>query len=157
MQTQEFIGTKFADWFGAFYAPAVAEPTAQEKIERIEAEIAAMPQAELVTVHHFAPGMYARELRIPAGVVLTGKIHLTEHINTISAGRIMVYTEDGGAREICAPCTIVSKPGTKRVGIALEDTVWTCYHATNETDLDRLEAELVTDSFAAYRARMIEV
>jgi hypothetical protein len=41
----------------------------------------------------------------------------------------------------------VSQPGTKRIGYVHEEMVWTTIHATNETDLKKLEAELVTRSF----------
>ncbi len=44
--------------------------------------------------------------------------------------------------DLVAPVTIVSQPGTKRAIHALEDTVWTNIHATNETDLDKLVEEL---------------
>lgn len=131
------------------------QPGAREKILRMEREIAESEQIELKTIHHFSPGLYARELRIPAGVALTGKIHKTEHLNTVSAGKILVFSEDGGAVEISAPYTFVSKPGTKRVGFALEDTVWTCYHPTTETDLDVLEEMLVADSFGEFDAKQI--
>ena len=60
----------------------------------------------------------------------------------------MVWTEDG-MREVAAPFTMVSRPGTKRVGYALEDAVWTTVHATTETDLAKLEAELIAPSRAA--------
>lgn len=129
-----------------------AEVPPREKILRLEAQMLSQPQVELETIHHFAPGVYARELRIPAGVILTGKIHRTEHLNIVSQGRITVFTEDGGKKEIVAPCTLVSKPGTKRVGYAHEDTVWTCIHPTNETDLDALEAALIAPDYAALQA-----
>ncbi len=119
---------------------------AREKIMALEGAIRGLPPVELKTVHHFAPGVYARELHIPAGVVLTGKIHKTEHLNIISAGRLEVYS-DGEVKEICAPCTFVSKPGTKRAGFAFEDTVWTCIHVTEETDLVKIEADVIVESF----------
>mgnify|MGYP000328966311 CR=1 FL=1 len=121
--------------------------TPREKVERLEAELQSMPQVDCPVRHYFVPGMYAREMTIPAGVVLTGAVHKTEHLSTISAGRIWVQTEDG-PREICAPYTFVSKPGAKRAGYALETTVWTTYHATNTTDLAALVEEL-TESTAA--------
>lgn len=104
-----------------------------------------IPVADLKVVHHFAPGVYARELTIPAGVMLTGKIHKTEHLNVVSAGDITVWTEDGMKR-VQAPYTFVSKPGTKRIGLAHSDTVWTTIHVTHETDLDRIEAEVIEPS-----------
>lgn len=119
----------------------------REKVERLERAVESMPQAECPVRHYFVPGMYAREMTIPAGVVLTGAVHKTEHLSTISAGRIAVQTDDG-VIEIAAPYTFVSKPGAKRAGYALETTVWTTYHATETTDLDALVEEL-TESTAA--------
>jgi hypothetical protein len=116
----------------------------RNKIEQLEAAMFQMVehQVHIEPVHHFADGTYCREITIPKGTTLTGKIHKTEHINIISKGDISVLTENGIQR-IKAPCTIVSKPGTKRVGFAHEDTVWTTVHATNEKDLEQLELELI--------------
>lgn len=121
--------------------------TPRQKVERLEQELQAQPQVECPVKNYFVPGMYAREMTIPAGVVLTGAVHKTEHLSTISAGRIMVQTDEGVV-EIAAPHTFISKPGAKRAGYALETTVWTTYHATTTTDLDKLVEEL-TESTAA--------
>lgn len=121
-------------------------------IQNLEEFLKKQPQAEFVTNHYFAPGVYARELFIPKGHVLTGKIHRTEHLNIVSMGKIAVVNEQGQRTLIEAPYTFVSKPGTKRAGFALEDTVWTCIHPTNETDLDKLEDELIAPSFEALEA-----
>lgn len=111
----------------------------------------AMPEAqiELKTTHYFAKGMYAREIFIPKGTCLTGKIHKTEHISIISKGDITVWTDEGMKR-VQAPYTIVAKPGMKRVGFAHEDTVWTTFHPNqdNETDLVKLEEVLIAKTFA---------
>jgi hypothetical protein len=96
--------------------------------------------------HHFAPGVYARELRIPADHILVGKIHKHEHLCIVSAGDITVFSEFGCNR-IRAPATILSKPGAKRVGIAHTDTVWTTIHPTSKTDLAEIEDEVIAKSF----------
>ena len=114
-----------------------------DKIYKLEKEINNLPQSECPVRHFFAPGMFAREMTIPAGTVLTGAVHKTEHLNIISKGRIKVMTEEGMV-EICAPHTMISKPGIKRAGYAIEETVWTTIHATEETDIDKLVEELTT-------------
>ena len=48
-----------------------AIPT-REQIERLQLEMSAMPQAELVTEHYFVPGMYCRRLFRKAGTVIGG-------------------------------------------------------------------------------------
>lgn len=123
---------------------AQASIPTREQIEQLEAQMRMMEQLPIEPVHHFADGLYAREITIRAGTILTGKVHSTEHLNIVSQGRIAVWTEDG-MKIVAAPCTLVSRPGTKRVGFALEDTVWTTIHANpgNLTDLAALELALI--------------
>jgi hypothetical protein len=116
-------------------------PVTREMVVALEKEIQKLPQVDCPVRHYFAQGMYAREMTIPAGVVVTGAVHRHEHLCTISKGRISVSTDEG-IKVLFAPCTIVSKAGAKRVGYAIEETVWTTYHATNETDLDKLMIEI---------------
>lgn len=111
------------------------------KIIRLEESMIDMQQVDCPVRHYFAPGLYAREMTIPKGVTAVGAVHKTKHITTISKGRILMMTDDGIV-EICAPYTGVSEAGIKRAAYALEDTVMTCYHPTNETDLDKLAIEL---------------
>ena len=126
----------------------VGNPTI-EQIERLESEMLALGSVELPVVHHFSKGVYARELHIPAGTTITGKIHKHVNLNILSKGEISVLTESGIER-ICAPFTVVSPPGTKRVAYAHTDCVWTTIHGTDETDLEKIEAEFVTDSHKSY-------
>jgi hypothetical protein len=123
----------------------------REKILALEAEMSKADQVIIRPVHYFAKGLYAREIFVPKGVLLTGKIHRTEHLNVISKGDISVVTEDGTKR-IKAPFTMVSQPGTKRVGYAHEDTVWTTIHATEETDVDKIEKELIAPTYEDFIA-----
>ncbi|TAM02190.1 MAG: SET domain-containing protein-lysine N-methyltransferase [Paraburkholderia sp.] len=123
------------------------QPVAREKIMALEREIQKMPQVDCPVRHYFAPGMYAREMTIPAGVAVTGAVHRHEHLCTVSKGRLLVL-DDEFMREIQAPCTLVSKAGKKRVGYALEETVWTTYHCTTKTDLDEIMIEITESTNA---------
>lgn len=115
---------------------AIASPS---RFDELEAAIAELPQADFETIHHFSPGIYARELRLPAGARLTGKIHRTEHLNIV-VGDITVFNEEEGTcRRIVGHACFTSKPGTRRAGVTHRPTVWTCIHPTNETDLNKLE------------------
>lgn len=98
----------------------------------LEDAMRGLPQAELPLQHHYAPGLYAREMLIPAGSLVVGKIHKHSHINVISAGVAWVVTEFGRDR-LVAPFTFVSQPGTKRTVLAETDVIWTTIH-TNEDD-----------------------
>lgn len=122
---------------------ATRMPT-REQILDIERYILQCPQVETPIRHYFSPGIYAREMFIPAGTVLTGAVHKTEHIS-LFVGDITVLT-DGGMQRLTGHHTFVSKPGAKRVGYAHSDTWCTGFFATNETDISKLESELVEDA-----------
>lgn len=115
----------------------------RKKIHNIESAMMEMPQVHIDTRHYFPDGLYVREITIPKGVLLTGKIHNADHINIISKGEISILTEEG-IKRIKAPHTMVSRPGTKRIGYAHEETVWTTVHTNpeNETNIEKLEERL---------------
>jgi hypothetical protein len=121
----------------------VGAPTL-EAIQRLENVLRQGPtiDADSRTVHTFGPGFYARTLHLKAGETLTGKVHSTEHIFILSQGELLVATEDGKAR-LKAPYQSVSRPGLKRAGYAVTDVVVTNVHITAETDLAKLELELI--------------
>lgn len=120
----------------------------RNKIHRLENTMMNLPQVKIKTTHIFAKGLYAREIVIPPDTVLTGKIHTHEHLNIISKGTILIFT-DQGFKKFKAPCTLISPPGTKRVGYALEETVWTTIHANPEEilDFEILEKKFVRDRY----------
>lgn len=96
--------------------------------------------------HHWAPGVYGREIFIPAGTVIVGKIHKHAHLNCISQGLVMVATPFG-VETLQAPANFISKPWTKRAVYALEDTVWTTIHPTDKTTVAEVEADIIAASF----------
>jgi hypothetical protein len=109
--------------------------------------------------HRFAAGLYVREIFIPKGTVLTGKLHKHAHPNFLMKGEVIVVTEAGGRQHLIAPLAMISQAGTKRAVVALEDTVWITVHATDETDLARIEAEVIApdyDALAAFQAAQEE-
>ena len=121
------------------------------KLERLEEALSELPQADLPLTHWFSRGVYARELFLPKGTVLTGRIHKYSQINILLRGDISVLTESGIQR-LKAPFVIQSPAGTKRAGYAHEDTVWMTVCGTHTTDVDVLEDELTTRTYAEYEA-----
>ena len=115
------------------------------KIEALEDWICdgKLPQVDCPLVHRFAPGIYAREITIPAGTIVTGAIHKHSHLNNISKGKVTVFTyTDSEPITMEAPFSFVSEPGIKRaVYVHPElECVWTTYHYNpdNETNLEIL-------------------
>lgn len=101
--------------------------------------------------HRFADNVYAREILLPAGTIVVGKIHRYGHLNVITKGHVSVLTEFG-VEEFHAPYTFVSEPGTKRVVYAHEDTVWTTFHGTNHTEVEKVEADIICKTFGEFDA-----
>lgn len=114
-------------------------------IDHLEAAMLASgsPPAECPVTHRFTPGLYIREIMIPAGTLLTSMEHLTEHPFVISAGAIEVIDTNGNAELLTAPHTGITQPGTRRALHALEDTIWTTFHVTTETDVEKIGQTIV--------------
>lgn len=99
---------------------------------------------ELTPEHYFAEGMYGRELSIPAGTVVVGKMHRHEHLVQLLAGEATVYT-DKGMERIRGPKTWVSPPGVKRALVTHTDCVFFTVHlnADNSRDLAAIEDDVI--------------
>lgn len=97
---------------------------------------------DMPITNHFSSGLYMREIFMQAGLLVVGKMHRTEHFNIIIQGACTVLTDDG-PKLFTAPCIFISKPGVKKVLYTHEDTRWLTTHVTEETDMEKLEAELI--------------
>lgn len=96
--------------------------------------------------HYHVPGLYGREMWMPADCLITGKIHKTEHICILSKGKVTV-ANGGESVTYEAPATIISKVGAKRAVYAHEESVWTNFHATELSDPEEIEEEIIAKSF----------
>ena len=100
-------------------------------------------QVHLEPQHYFAHGTYTRVLDIPAGVILTGKIHRYSCTNMLIKGRIKVVCDEGEAL-LVAPCVFHTGPNVKKAIVAIEDSTFVNIHPWNNTDdLDAIEAKLI--------------
>lgn len=120
----------------------ISEIPSREQIDRLQAEMAKLPQAELETEHFFSPGMYLRRVYRPAGTLIVGKVHKKPHFFLCAKGEIIAWTETG-MRKLQAGDVVESQPGTKRVTLAVTDSIGVTVHLTDKTDLDEIEQELV--------------
>jgi len=110
----------------------------EEKVQKLEKHFLQEKQADCPVTHHFAPNIYIREVKIPAGTFSIGHYQKTEHLNIMLAGRVTMVNEDGSHTELVAPQTFVAKAGRK-IGYIHEDMIWQNVYATSETDIEKLE------------------
>lgn len=130
-------------------------PAVREKITELEKAIQSVPldqQVSFENLHNFCPGMYARTVFMPAGTVLTSKIHKTQHFFVVSKGSCTVSNSHGERELISAPYLGVTMPGTKRALLIHEDCIWTTFHATDLTDVAEIERTILAESFEAFDA-----
>lgn len=121
----------------------------RDQILAFQSALEPLEQVDCPLQHHFAPGMYGREILLPAGTFIVGKIHKHAHLNIVSRGLVTVVTEFG-RRTIdarAAPVTFTSDAGTKRALYVHQETVWTTIHAVQSTDLAEIEREIIAPDF----------
>jgi hypothetical protein len=116
----------------------------QELLVKINVAGGEVPDCPLE--HFFAHESYGRKIVLPKGSVVVGKIHRHSHLNFVMRGSVSVMTDEG-IEHIVAPACFVSTPGTKRVVYAREETIWVTVHVTKETDLAKIEEEIIAPSF----------
>lgn len=116
------------------------------RVDELEAFMADNYQiVECPLVHRFTPGMYIREIFMPAGSLVTSKIHKTEHPFTVSKGKVAVSIDGKDWEEFEAPYTGITKPGTRRILYIIEDCIWTTYHAnpSDSQDVSEIEERII--------------
>src|SRR5262245_29986165 len=91
------------------------EMTHAEQIAYIAGELAKFPQTDAPVTHRFSPGVYLREIFMPAHTVVIGRTHKTEHFNILIQGSCLIVHDDGRREELRAPKTFVSKAGVQKV------------------------------------------
>lgn len=126
------------------------------KILELEETLRGMPQLDLPVKHYQIEGVYVRELFLPKGTVLTGKIHNTEHISILSQGELMVVSEQG-TFSLKAPYTVIDKPGTKRAGYAVTDCTFINVMRSDKLTIEDLEEELVSDTFEEFEQKRLSL
>lgn len=123
-----------------------------EQINRLQGEMSKLPQQELPTEHYFSGGMYCRKLWRPAGTLIVGKVHKKDHFFVCAVGEIIAWSEKGMVT-LKAGDIIESKAGTKRVTLAVQDSIGVTFHVTDKTDIEEVEAELIEpDDLALFDA-----
>ena len=132
----------------------LAELGTMPDILRIEQEIGAMPQVTCPVEHYQVDGVYVRSMFIPAGTILTGKIHNFENIAILAQGTIRV-SNGTDAYVLTAPHIMVDKPGVKRIGYAETDVTFITVHKTVNTEIEAIEKELVSATFEEYQQQLL--
>lgn len=115
-----------------------------DKVRGLESHLAQMPQVSIATQHHFHAGLYARTIRIPAGVMLTGALIRIPTLLIVS-GHVTVFI-GGEARELVGYHVLPGQAGRKQAFLAHADTDLTMTFATQAKTVQKAEEEFTTET-----------
>jgi hypothetical protein len=111
--------------------------------------IATMPDVPIK--NQFADQLYIRQMDLKKGHVIIGAVHNHHHVWFLLTGRVIINNK-GDIVEYIAPCYTTSKPGSQRVILAMEDSVFVNVHKnpSNTQDIGELEKEIVSMTIQEY-------
>jgi len=92
--------------------------------------------------HHFSEHLYAKEIHLNAGSIAVQHKHKFDHLSILAKGSVIVLFDED-AVEYTAPACINIVKGVDHAIKALEDSVWYCVHATDETDATKVDEVLI--------------
>jgi len=101
--------------------------------------------------HSFSEGVYVREMFMPRGGLVIGKLYKISHTWFLLSGELEVATDEGTEYYI-GPCYVNAPEGTKRVLHAVSDVIFVNVYPNPEniTDTDKLEEILTCSSYKEY-------
>lgn len=115
-----------------------------EKVGRLEANLRDMEQVPIQTTHHFHAGLYARTIRIPKGVVITGALIRIPTMLIVS-GHVTVFI-GGDTIELHGYHVLPASAGRKQVFLAHADTDLTMLFPSCAKTVEEAEAEFTDET-----------
>jgi hypothetical protein len=139
--------------------PVKRNATHQAKMEALDEALLSLDgePIEFEYNHYFTPGVYTREMFIPAGTVVTGQIHRESSINLITKGHVRVVTDED-EYDIHAPHTFISGPGVKKALYCVTDVIWAASYPWDgeTTDFKQLADQLCVPDYEALDREQLE-
>lgn len=125
------------------HLPAMSDE-AVAKVRELEKHNATLPQVEIATQHIIHGGLYARTIRLPAGVLLTGAL-LKIPTLLILNGHVTAYI-GGETLELCGYHVLPGSAGRKQAFLAQADTVMTMLFPTQAKCVEDAENEFTDEA-----------
>lgn len=122
-----------------------------EQVRRLEGAALALPQVPIETTHVLHAGLYARTIRVPAGVLITGALIKIATL-VIVDGDVLMHVEGGPVR-LEGHHVLPAAAGRKQAFLARADTHITMIFATAARSVAEAEREFTDeiDSLASHR------
>lgn len=87
-------------------------------------------------------GVYAKEMRLPAGTLIVTHEHSYDHMSVLASGTVML-TVDGVSEELHGPAVVGIAKGKPHGIRAVTDAVWFCIHPTETIDPAEVDAAIL--------------
>jgi len=115
------------------------------EVKLMEEIIGNLPEASTQTDHFFTTGIYTRQMTLQRGSIVVGKAHRDSTLNILLKGKMAVYMSDHPNIVVTfeAPCAFESNAGVTKAVYCEEDCIILNVHRTDQTDLEKLEEELI--------------
>lgn len=124
------------------HIPAMT-PEAIGKVRELEAITRDLPQVEIATEHVLHGGMYARTIRIPAGVVLTG---VFIRVPTLLVFDGIATVNAGSEHTLVGYHVLAASAHRRQAFITHADTRLTMVFATQAKTIDEAEEEFTDEA-----------
>jgi quercetin dioxygenase-like cupin family protein len=92
--------------------------------------------------HHFSGGLYAKQVSLPQDHFMVQHKHTYDHMSILAEGWVVVKVDDVET-EYHAPACINIAAGKSHEVTAVTNSVWFCIHATDETDVEKVDQVLI--------------
>jgi hypothetical protein len=123
---------------------ATMSAKAVSAVRSLENEALKLPQVPIETIHALHANVYARTVRIPAGVMITGALIKIPTVLIVS-GHAIMYAIDG-AEHVSGYNVFSAAAARKSAFFAMTDTYLTMLFATNAQTVVEAEAEFTDET-----------
>lgn len=112
------------------------------RFEELEEFLFSLPQLDGTSfkLREYKIGnMYAREITVPKGACLTGRVYKQNHLEFMISGDIAILSAEGVTKRYTGYNVIEAKAGKRQAGFALEDTIWVTVNIVPDDVTDNLD------------------
>ncbi|MBN9086239.1 MAG: hypothetical protein J0J01_04985 [Reyranella sp.] len=120
-------------------------PAAIDQVRRLESLARGLPQVAIETGHALHAGLYARTVRVPAGVVITGVLVKIATLLVVD-GDVLVHVDDGPPLRLQGHHVLPAQAGRKQAFFAQADTHITMIFASGATGVAEAEQEFTDEA-----------
>lgn len=115
-----------------------------EKVRALESLAIQQPQVEIDTQHAFHAGAYARTIKVPAGVMITGALIKIPTVLIVS-GKTTIYVGEKTI-EVDGYEVFTAAAGRKQAFLAHTDTYITMVFASDATTIEEAESQFTDET-----------